>query len=102
MAKKSAPPQVVAVKKSPAPPQVVAVDPRKPHTVLLAKREVLRRIGGISFPTIWLWMQKGKFPRSRIVGGKTMWLEADIEKWIEALPETPLKAEGSAAPEAAE
>jgi predicted DNA-binding transcriptional regulator AlpA len=83
---------VVAVKKSPTPREVV-VEPREPHTVLLPKSEVLRRIGGVSFPTIWLWMQKGKFPRSRIVGGKTMWLEADIEKWIEALPETPLKGE---------
>jgi hypothetical protein len=32
---------------------------------LLSKPEVLS-ITGASFPTIWIWMRDGKFPRSRI------------------------------------
>ena len=39
----------------------------KAHTRLISKGEVLGRTG-LSYPTIWQWMQNGKFPRSRDVG----------------------------------
>jgi predicted DNA-binding transcriptional regulator AlpA len=66
---------------------------------LLSKSEVLA-ITGVSYPTIWAWMRAGKFPRSRIVGGKSMWLSTEIEEWLAALPVRPLKGDASAKEEA--
>jgi predicted DNA-binding transcriptional regulator AlpA len=63
---------------------------------LLSKREVLA-IVGVSYPTLWSWMRQGKFPRSRVVGGKSMWLSTDIEAWLATLPVRKLKGD---APEA--
>jgi predicted DNA-binding transcriptional regulator AlpA len=57
---------------------------------LLTRHEVVA-VAGVTYPTIWLWMREGKFPRSRIVGGKSMWLASEIEAWIAALPVRPLK-----------
>jgi predicted DNA-binding transcriptional regulator AlpA len=68
-----------------------------PGVRLLSKSEVLA-ITHVSFPTIWSWMRAGKFPRSRIVGGKSMWLSSEIERWLSALPLRPLKGD---TPEAA-
>jgi predicted DNA-binding transcriptional regulator AlpA len=63
-----------------------------PSARLLDKPEVMA-ITGVSFPTIWTWMRDGKFPRSRIVGGKSMWLSTEIEAWIAALPVRRLKGD---------
>src|SRR5262245_8069447 len=57
---------------------------------LLSKREVLA-ITNVTFPTIWAWMRKATFPRSRVVGGKSMWLSSEIEAWLAALPIRQLK-----------
>lgn len=60
---------------------------------LIAKREVLELIG-VSYPTIWKWMQEGIFPRSRQLGiNKTVWLESEIYAWINALPRRPIKGD---------
>ena len=59
---------------------------------LLDKAEVLA-IANVSFPTVWQWMRDGKFPRARVVGGKSMWLSTDIENWIAALPIRKLKGD---------
>jgi predicted DNA-binding transcriptional regulator AlpA len=59
---------------------------------LLDKAEVLA-IVNVSFPTVWAWMRAGTFPRSRIVGGKSMWLSTDIEQWLATLPVRPLKGD---------
>jgi predicted DNA-binding transcriptional regulator AlpA len=59
---------------------------------LLSKREVLA-ITNVTFPTIWAWMRAGTFPRSRVVGGKSMWLSTDIEAWLAALPVRQLKGD---------
>lgn len=59
---------------------------------LLDKAEVCR-IANVTFPTIWQWMRDGEFPRSRIVGGKSMWLSTEIEAWIAALPIRQLKGD---------
>jgi predicted DNA-binding transcriptional regulator AlpA len=64
---------------------------------LLSKRQVLA-IANVSYPTLWSWMRQGTFPRSRVVGGKSMWLSTEIEAWMAALPKRRLK--GDAAPEA--
>ena len=70
--------------------------PRGPPCVqgiyLLDKGEVLA-IANVSFPTIWAWMRAGTFPRSRIVGGKSMWLSNEVDAWIAALPVRPLKGD---------
>jgi predicted DNA-binding transcriptional regulator AlpA len=61
---------------------------------LLSKREVIA-IVGVSYPTVWSWMRQGKFPRSRAVGGKSMWLTSDIEAWLAMLPVRKLKGDAS-------
>jgi predicted DNA-binding transcriptional regulator AlpA len=53
---------------------------------MLRKSEVLRIAGDVSFPTIWQWMRDGKFPRSRVVGGQSMWLSSEIDEWLSNLP----------------
>ena len=75
---------------------------RPPSLVLrlLTKPEVLLIAGGISYPTLWSWMRAGTFPRSRIVGGKSMWRSDEVEAWLEALPVRPLK--GDPAPDQSE
>jgi predicted DNA-binding transcriptional regulator AlpA len=57
---------------------------------LLTKRQVLARVP-VSFVTLWHWMQQGKFPRARKVGGKTCWFESEINAWLEALPLSQVK-----------
>ena len=64
---------------------------------LLAKPEVLLIAGGISYPTLWSWMRAGTFPRSRIVGGKSMWRSDEVQAWLDALPLRPLKGDDEGA-----
>jgi prophage regulatory protein len=59
---------------------------------LLSKLEVLDRVG-VTYGTLWSWMQQGKFPRSRQLGGKAAWLESEIEGWINNLPTRRLKGD---------
>ncbi len=59
---------------------------------LLTKPEVIA-ITGTSFPVIWAWMRDGKFPRSRIVGGRSMWRSDEIDQWLAGLPVRPLKGD---------
>jgi predicted DNA-binding transcriptional regulator AlpA len=61
---------------------------------LLSKYEVMT-ITGLSFPTLWAWMRANKFPRSRIVGGKSMWLSTEINSWLAELPKRRLKGDAS-------
>jgi prophage regulatory protein len=61
---------------------------------LLSKREVLS-IVSVSYPTLWSMMRAGTFPRSRVVGGKSMWLSTDIEAWLATLPVRKLKGDAS-------
>jgi prophage regulatory protein len=63
---------------------------------LLSKAEVCRIVGA-TFPTIWTWQRAGKFPRSRSVGGKSMWLESEIRQWMQALPVRRLKGDAEEA-----
>ena len=63
---------------------------------LLSKREILA-ITNVTFPTIWAWMRAGTFPRSRVCGGKSMWLSSEVEQWLATLPVCKLKGD---APEA--
>lgn len=53
---------------------------------LLSKAELIERLGGITFVTVWKWMREGRFPASRSLGGKSVWIEAEVEAWIKKLP----------------
>ena len=66
---------------------------REPLGVRLLDKGEVTAIANVTFPTIWSWMQRGKFPRGRIVGGKTQWLSSDIEAWLAALPPCRLKGD---------
>jgi predicted DNA-binding transcriptional regulator AlpA len=59
---------------------------------LIDKPEVLRRVP-VSYTTIWGLMQEDKFPRSRELGGKVMWIEAEIDDWVAGLPIRQFKGE---------
>jgi prophage regulatory protein len=50
----------------------------------LNKKEVLHRIGDFTYPTVWRWMREGTFPQAFMVGGKLVWLEHEINAWIDA------------------
>ena len=47
----------------------------------------------LSYCTIWTMMRDGRFPRSRVVGGKIAWYESDIDRWLEQLPVRRLKGD---------
>jgi predicted DNA-binding transcriptional regulator AlpA len=67
-----------------------------PAVRLMTKAEVLA-VAGVSYPTIWQWMRHGKFPRSRIVGGQSMWRSDEIDQWLAGLPLRPLKGDAEVA-----
>jgi len=63
-----------------------------PPVHLLGKAKILK-ITGVTFPTVWLWMRNGTFPRSRIVGGKSMWRSDEIDRWLAGLQVPLLKGD---------
>jgi predicted DNA-binding transcriptional regulator AlpA len=73
--------------------------PTAPEPVNLGMRLLDRHqvcaIVGASYPSVWEWMRKGTFPRSRVVGGKTKWFSTDIDAWMAALPIRRLKGDAS-------
>jgi prophage regulatory protein len=58
----------------------------------ISKQEVLARVS-VSYPTIWQWMRDGKFPRSRELGGRVVWLESEVEEWMANVPLRRLKGD---------
>jgi len=50
------------------------------------KAELLERVGGVTYPTVWRWMRDGKFPVAVEVGGRIAWLESDIDAWMLSRP----------------
>jgi predicted DNA-binding transcriptional regulator AlpA len=65
---------------------------RGPGAHLLSKREILA-ITKVSYPTLWSWMRAGTFPRSRVCGGRSMWLSSEVEQWLATLPIRKLKGD---------
>ena len=63
------------------------------HGDRLLDKSQICKIANVSYPTIWAWMRAGKFPRARIVGGKSMWLTSEVAAWLAALPVRPLKGD---------
>jgi predicted DNA-binding transcriptional regulator AlpA len=68
--------------------------PNKKTRKLLSRKEVLERVP-VSYPTLWKYMQVGKFPRSHEFGGKAFWFEAEIDKWMTTLPVVRLKGDAT-------
>jgi predicted DNA-binding transcriptional regulator AlpA len=95
----------VSKKKTPPsnkrPPALQVTAARTKAAALLAAPGVVRlldkhdvcAIAGVTYPTIWEWMRGDNFPRSRVVGGKSMWLSTEVEAWLAALPVRPLKGD---------
>jgi predicted DNA-binding transcriptional regulator AlpA len=66
--------------------------PPAPAVRLLDKAEILA-ITNVTFPTVWAWMRARTFPRSRVVGGKSMWLSTEVDAWLAGLPVRVLKGD---------
>jgi predicted DNA-binding transcriptional regulator AlpA len=60
---------------------------------LLTRGEVVELVG-VSTVTLWSWMRAGRFPRSRNLHGKTVWLSSEVEAFLNDLPRTKLKGDG--------
>jgi predicted DNA-binding transcriptional regulator AlpA len=52
---------------------------------LICKSELLKRVP-LCFPTIWKMMQQNQFPRARVLGGKSVWIEGEVDDFLAALP----------------
>jgi predicted DNA-binding transcriptional regulator AlpA len=74
--------------------------PRGPPGLRLLDKAEVCAIANVTYPTLWAWMRRGAFPRSRICGGKSMWRSDEVAAWLDALPRRPLKGDGDQ-PEAA-
>jgi predicted DNA-binding transcriptional regulator AlpA len=51
----------------------------------ISRHQVLDKTGR-SYPAIWAWMQAGTFPRAREVGDELMWLESEVDEWMNSRP----------------
>jgi predicted DNA-binding transcriptional regulator AlpA len=69
-----------------------------PGTKLPSRDEVCA-ICNVSYPTIWVRMCKGQFPRPRVSGQKSFWLSTEVEAWLAALPRRRLKGDEGGANE---
>ncbi|MBS0248259.1 MAG: AlpA family phage regulatory protein [Proteobacteria bacterium] len=58
----------------------------------LPKKEVLRRVG-CSYTTLWTLMVRGEFPRSRELGRRSVWVESEVEDFINTRPVRRLKGD---------
>lgn len=59
---------------------------------LLSKLQVMDRVG-VSYVQLWQWMRENRFPRSRALGGKSVWVKSEVEAWMASLPKRPLKGD---------
>jgi predicted DNA-binding transcriptional regulator AlpA len=64
---------------------------------LLVKAEVLDRLG-VTFVTLWKWMRTDFFPRARDLDGKPVWVEAEVEDFINKLPIKPYRGDAGYEP----
>ena len=51
----------------------------------ISKLQVLDKTGR-SYPNIWAKMQAGTFPRAREIDNELVWLEAEVDAWMDARP----------------
>jgi predicted DNA-binding transcriptional regulator AlpA len=71
------------------PPRIAVGGPR-----LIDRHELLAKTA-LSYPKIWALMREGTFPRARAVGGRTLWLESEIDAWIANLPQRAFKGDAA-------
>jgi predicted DNA-binding transcriptional regulator AlpA len=64
---------------------------------LLDRKELTGKVN-LTYPTIWKLMREGAFPHSRAIGGKAVWIEAEVDAWIAQLPRRQLKGETTGVP----
>jgi predicted DNA-binding transcriptional regulator AlpA len=66
------------------------------HDRLLGKEQICE-LTGRSFPTIWAWMRAGKFPRARVLAGRSsVWLQSEVNEWMKTLPLRPYRPDDAA------
>jgi predicted DNA-binding transcriptional regulator AlpA len=68
-----------------------------PGARLLDRRELTSKVN-LTYPTIWKLMREGAFPRSVVIGGKTLWLEHEVDEYIARLPRRQLKGHDDGVP----
>jgi predicted DNA-binding transcriptional regulator AlpA len=61
-----------------------------PRVKLISRKQMLARIGDVSYPTIWKLMKRGLFPRPRLFGRRAFWVEAEVDGYLANLPAAPL------------
>jgi predicted DNA-binding transcriptional regulator AlpA len=76
---------------TPSAPERLRTSDRSQGPPWLLDRHQVCALANASYPTIWSRMRAGTFPRSRVVGGKSMWLLREIEEWMASLPVRRLK-----------
>jgi predicted DNA-binding transcriptional regulator AlpA len=60
--------------------------------VFLSKAQVLKKVP-VTAPTLWAWVRAGKFPRPRAISdNKTVWIEAEVDAWMQSRPHRNYKA----------
>jgi|EndMetStandDraft_5_1072996.scaffolds.fasta_scaffold435959_1 predicted DNA-binding transcriptional regulator AlpA len=80
-----APSRLPVVKAKPATKRKYVPISRVPSVRLLDRTEVMA-ITGASYPTIWLRIKSGEFPRPRVFGGKNKWVSTEVDAWLANLP----------------
>jgi predicted DNA-binding transcriptional regulator AlpA len=75
----------------------IPADVVRPGARLLDRRELTAKVN-LTYPTIWKLMREGAFPRSVVIGGKTLWLEHEVDEYIARLPRRRLKGETTGVP----
>jgi predicted DNA-binding transcriptional regulator AlpA len=80
-------------RKPPAGKQVTAARQTTGVTPLMYGRREIVAVTSLSYPTLWAMACRGEFPRGRVVGGKTMWIAAEVDNWLISLPVRPLKGD---------
>ena len=78
---------------APSAPERLRTSDRSQGPPWLLDRHQVCALANASYPTIWSRMRAGTFPRSRVVGGKSMWLLREIEEWMASLPVRRLKGD---------
>lgn len=61
---------------------------------LLSLKEVQRIAGNADRTTIWRWEKAGNFPRSRLIGGRRVWIASEIQDWLAVVVAQPDRLRG--------
>jgi predicted DNA-binding transcriptional regulator AlpA len=77
-------------------PEVTAMTQENSAARLIDRKTLLARVP-MSYPRIWKLMREGAFPRGRAIGGRTFWLEREVDDFINGTPPRQLKGDIAAA-----